>query len=73
MRRFVRIFSKGKKYEREVDNEGHMILGTTGSKCAPYKMRTKNKIWGDEKEVRRIARPLIVMDSVDSIEFCEME
>jgi len=73
MKRFVRIFCKDRKYEREVDNEGHLILGVTGSKCVPYKMRTKKEMWRNEEEVRRIARPLITMDAIDSVEFIEME
>jgi len=73
MRRLVILTCGDKKYEREIDNEGHLILGITGSKCVPYKMRTKKILWRDENEVRRIAKPLITMDSVDTVEFLETE
>lgn len=73
MKRYVVIFCKDKKYQREIDNDGHLILGVTGSKCVPYKMRTKKEMWRNEEEVRKIAKPLITMDSVDSVEFIETE
>ena len=74
MRRLVRIFCKDKQYEREFHEDGrHLILGYTGSKCVPRRLIHKKEMWRNEEEVRRIARPLITMDSVDSVEFIEME
>jgi hypothetical protein len=68
MKRFARVHCGANIYEREIDNQGRMILAHIGN--IPSISHKLVKHVGNEDDVRRIFR-MITVDPVTSVEFIE--
>jgi hypothetical protein len=70
MKRFARVHCGTNIYEREIDNQGRMILAHIGNiPSISHKLVTREKIMNDLDVKRRFR--LITLDPVDSVEFIE--